>query len=602
MQTQAHANKPAGTESAGGRFDKGFDKEVDVLVIGSGAGALTAAVTASVEGLRDILVVEKSEKYGGTSAMSGGGIWIPNSHYARKEGVNDSAEDALRYLKAVIGDEISEERLRCYVEKSAEMLEYMDKHSRLKYETVPYSDYYPEKPGGKEGHRTHQPTPMHAKHLKENFNALREPPSQVLVMGKFTMTMKEGRAFLTQAKGWKMTALLMALRYYLDFRGRMLGKRSRRLTMGNALVGQLRWSMMERGIDLWLKSPMLELIEANGEVLGAVVEHEGKKLRIRARKGVVLGAGGFEHNQAMREQYLPKPTSAEWSGSQVNNTGDAIQETIRLGAKLDLMEHAWWAPAVKIPAWDRPYIVFAERSLPGLVIVNKAGKRFSNEAAPYLEAGLAFYQANSEAEPTVPSHVIFDANFRRKFPFGPIPPGYSMPDQMISKRVWEVLVKADTIAELAKKIGVDPEGLAQTVAKNNEYAASGKDSEFHRGESYYDRYYGDARTSPNPCIAPISEGPFYALPIHPGDIGTKGGALTDVNGQVVHASGKVISGLYAIGNSAASVMGSKYPGAGSTLGPAMTFGYLAAKHMASSQRSGNVPSTAATQAPAGVSA
>lgn len=558
-----------------------YDHEVDVLVIGSGAGALTTALTASLEGCKDVLVVEKSDKYGGTSAMSGGGIWIPNSHYARAQGAKDSADEALRYLKAVIGNEVSEERLRCYVEKSPEMLEYLAKRTRVAFEPVPYSDYYPEKPGGKEGHRTHQPLPMSAKHLKGNFLSLREPPSQVLVAGKLTMTMKEGRAFLTQAKGWMITAIMMALRYYLDIPGRLQGKRSRRLTMGNALIGQLRWSMMDRGIDLWLKSPMVELIESNGEVLGAVINREGKTVRVRARKGVVLGAGGFEHNQQMREQYLPKPTSAEWSGSQINNTGDAIQAAMKLGAATDLMQHAWWAPAVKIPAWDRPYIIFAERSLPGLVIVNKAGKRFANEAAPYLESGLAFYQAQTEKEPTVPSFVVFDATFRKKFPFGPIPPGYSTPDARMSKRVWEVMVKADTIEELAKKVGIDPKGLAETVAKNNAFAASGKDTDFHRGESYYDRYYGDARTSPNPCIAPISEAPYYALPIHPGDIGTKGGPLTDVHGRVVDTSGNAIAGLYAIGNSASSVMGSKYPGAGATLGPAMTFGYLAAKHLAS---------------------
>lgn len=557
-----------------------FDQEVDLLVVGSGAGALTAAVVASIEGCKQVLVVEKSDQYGGTSAMSGGGIWIPNSHYARAEGVKDSAAEALQYLKAVIGDEVSEERLRTYVEKAPEMLEFMARNSRLKFESVPYSDYYPEMPGGKEGHRTHQPLPISAKHLKEHFLKLREPPPQVLVAGKLTMTMKEGRAFLTQAKGWMFTAMMMALRYYLDIPGRLKGKRSRRLTMGNALVGQLRWSMLDRGIDLWLKSPLESLIEEGGVVLGAVIKKDGKSVRVRARKGVVIGAGGFEHNQEMRKQYLPQPTNPEWSGSQINNTGDGIQAAMKIGAQTALMEHAWWAPSVKIPKWDRPYVIFAERSLPGLVIVNKAGKRFQNEAAPYLESGLAFYTANKPEEPTFPSFVVFDATFRKKFPFGPIAPGYSTPDSRIGKRIWDVLVKADTIEALAEKIGVDAKGLADTVRKNNEYAKTGTDPEFHRGESFYDRYYGDARTSPNPCIAAIAEAPYYALPIHPGDIGTKGGVLTNVNASALDEQGQVIPGLYVIGNSAASVMGSKYPGAGATLGPAMTFGYLAAKHAA----------------------
>ncbi len=572
---------PAGSQNV---QDSGqFDQDVDVLVVGSGAGALTAAVVARNEGCKQVLVVEKSDQYGGTSAMSGGGIWIPNSHYARAEGAQDSAEEALTYLKAVIGNEVSEARLRTYVEQAPEMLQYMARHSRVAFEPVPYSDYYPEMPGGKEGHRTHQPLPVSAKYLKQHFQQLREPPPQVLVAGKLTMTMKEGRAFLTQAKGWMFTAVMMALRYYLDIPGRLKGKRSRRLTMGNALIGRLRWTMLERGIDLWLKAPLESLIEENGVVLGAVINKDGKSIRVRARKGVVIGAGGFEHNLEMRKQYLPQPTNPDWSGSQTNNTGDGIQAAMNIGAKTELMEHAWWAPSVKIPKWDRPYVIFAERSLPGLVIVNKAGKRFQNEAAPYLESGQAFYTQNKPEEPTFPSFVVFDATFRKKFPFGPIPPGYSMPDNRIAKRVWDVLVKADSVEALAEKIGVDAAGLKETLRKNNEYAKSGHDPEFHRGESYYDRYYGDARTSPNPCIAPIAEAPFYALPIHPGDIGTKGGVLTDVNGCAVDAAGEVIPGLYVIGNSAASVMGSKYPGAGATLGPAMTFGYLAAKHAAKQQ-------------------
>ena len=559
-----------------------FDKEVDVLVIGSGAGALTAAVVSNVEGQKDILVVEKSEQYGGTSAISGGGIWIPNSHYAQKEGVNDSAAEALTYLKEVIGDEVSQERMQCYVDKAPEMLEYMSKNSRIEFETVPYSDYYPEKPGGKEGHRTHQPVPVHAKNLKDHFLELRDPPLQTLIAGRFTITMKEGRMFLTQAPGWKTVAMMMAFRYFFDIIGRLKGKRSRRLTMGNALVGQLRWSMLEKGIELWLNSPMTELIIEEGVVTGAVVSKEGKTMRIKARNGVVIGSGGFEHNQQMREQYLPQPTSGDWSGSQINNTGDGIRAGIAAGAKTDLMNHAWWAPSVKIPKYDRPYVIFAERSLPGLVIVNKAGKRFANEAAPYLEAGLAFYEADTPEAPTVPSYVVFDATFRNKFPFGPILPGYSQPDAAVSKKIWEVLKKSNTIEGLAEQIGVDAKGLAQTIEKNNEYAKTGVDTEFHRGESYYDRYYGDQNNEPNPCIAPIAKAPYYAIPIHPGDIGTKGGLLTNTNGQVVNEQGEPIQGLYAVGNCAASVMGSKYPGAGSTLGPAMTFGYLAGKHIASS--------------------
>lgn len=559
-----------------------FDREVDVLVIGSGAGALTTALVAKKEGANEVLVVEKSDNYGGTSAMSGGGIWIPNSHKARAQGINDTHEEAFEYMKSVIGDEVTEDRMRIYAEKASEMLEYLHQHTRLEYNPVPYPDYYSENKGGKEGFRTHDPLPMHAKHLGADFDALRKPPSQVLVAGRFTMTMKEGRMFLTQAKGWMFTAMMMMARYYLDIGGRMKGKRSRRLTLGNALIGRLLWSANDMGVEKCLNTPFTEFITADdGSVLGAVVEKEGKPYRIKARKGVVMGMGGFEHNQAMREQYLPQPTSTEWSGSQTNNTGDGHLAAEKINAKFDMMQHAWWAPAVKIPGWDRPFIIFAERSLPGLVIVNQKGERFENEAGPYLEAGEEFYTQNRPDASTFPSYVIFDAEFRKKFPFGPIAPGYSMPDNRLSKRIWKVLKKADTIEALANEIGVDAAGLAETVRKNNEFAKTGKDTDFGRGEIYYDRYYGDANTTPNHCIAPIAKGPYYAIPIHPGDIGTKGGVLTDVNGQVVNTEGAPIQGLYAVGNVASSVMGSKYPGAGSTLGPAMTFGYLAAKHMLS---------------------
>ncbi len=555
----------------------GFDHETDVLGVGSGAGALTAAITAHIGGA-DVLTVEKSDQYGGTSAMSGGGIWIPASHYALAQGVEDSRDEALSYLTHVVGDRVAPDRLEAYVDEAPRMLKFMADNTRLAYSPVAYSDYYPEQPGGKQGYRTHEPVPMHARKLGKLFEQLRPQHRQTVVQGRFSMTMAEGRSFLTQADGWKTTLTKMMLGYYLDIPARLKGKRTRRLTLGNALIGRLRWTMMDRNLPLWLNTPFRELITEGDRVVGAVVEKDGQPYRIKAKKGVIMGAGGFEHNQKLRERALPQPTSPDWSGSQENNTGDCIVAGEALGAATDLMDWAWWAPAIKVPGIDRPWVLFAERSSPGLVMVNKAGRRFSNEAAPYLDNGHALY-SNDDDAPSVPAYIVFDATFRKKYPLGPLPPGYAGPDATLPRKVKEILVIADTIEELADKIGVDKAGLADTIAKNNGYAASGHDPEFHRGESFYDQYYGDQRHGPNKCIAPIKDGPFYAIPVYPGDIGTKGGLLVDSKARVLKTDGSVIAGLYAIGNTSASVMGTTYPGAGVTIGPAMTFGYIAANDL-----------------------
>lgn len=546
--------------------------ETDLLVVGSGAGALVAAVTAAHHGAK-VIVLEKSDRYGGTSAMSGGGVWIPNSSNARKLGKEDSFEEAYRYMKAVIGDEVSDERIKAFIKTAPEMMDFMQANSHLDYEAFPYPDYYSEVPGAKQGFRTQAPKVFRGRKLGADLYKIREQAPGSLVQGRFSLTIKEARKFLTQQPGWRFTLLRVLLAYLLDIPGRLKGKLARRMTQGHALVGSLFLSLRDKGGELWLNSPMKSLQVEDGRVVGAVVDREGEQLLVKARRGVVLAAGGFEHNEQLRAESLPQPTTPEWSVSQANNTGDAHEAAKKINAAVDLMEHAWWIPVVKVPGWPRPQGLFAERSLPGLVIVNERGKRFANEAFPYLESGLSMYQADS-----IPSWVIFDSTFRSKYPFGPLAPGWAMPDKMIPRKVKEVVHRAATLNELAAKIGVDPQGLAETIDRNNLFAETGVDEDFSRGKVFYDRYYGDARNEPNPCIAPISKGPFYAIPIYPGDIGTKGGLLTNENAQVLDTEGAVIGGLYAIGNTSASVMGSKYVGAGATLGPAMTFGYVAARH------------------------
>ncbi len=554
-------------------IDVSWDIECDVLVVGSGAGALTSALTAH-DGGANVLIVEKSDHYGGTSAMSGGGVWVPNNHYLQAAGGDDSYEDGKAYMKSVIGNSVEEMRIDAYLTKAPEMLRYLDDNSQVQFRAMPYPDYFPEKEGGKKGYRTLEPLPTHANALGADFDTLNPPHHQVVVMDRFCIDMFEGRAMLTQAKGSMIIMMKIIMRYFFDIKGRLKGKRDRRITMGGALVARLKASLNDRGLNVSLNTGLTELIKDGDQVIGAIVKQGETTQQIKVTKGVILGAGGFEQNQAMRDKYLPGPTNTLWSGGNSANTGDAIRAGQNIGAKTDLMDAAWWAPSIHVPGEPRARILFAERSLPGNVIVDKNGMRFTNEALPYLESGYSMYKAGC-----VPAYMIFDADFREKYPLGPLMPGRVQSDKQLPSKVNEILFKADTLGELAEKIVVDAKGLQATIDRNNEYARIGKDIEHGRGNSYYDQYYGDQKQAPNPCIAPIAKAPFYAMAIYPGDIGTKGGLSTNNNAQVLGCDGQVINGLYAIGNSSASVMGRAYPGAGSTLGPAMTFGYVAGRHV-----------------------
>ncbi len=556
---------------------------VDVLVVGSGAGAMVAAVTAHDRGLRT-MAIEKGAFYGGSSAMSGGGLWIPNNHLMRSAGFDDTPEDALAYLKATTRGLVSEERLQAYVKMAPEMLRYLCQHTRVRVDLLPeYPDYYPGLPGYRAGGRCVEPCRFSGKELgEEEFLHLRESAIQSLIAARIFMTIKEARTLFCRGPGWiGLTAKLMG-RYWLDLPWRFKSKRDRSLTMGNALAAMLRRSMMDRGIPLWLNTPARELVVEGGRVVGVVAERNGQRLRIRATKGVILGAGGFESNQAMRQKYLPNPTRAEWTCANPDNTGDLIAQGMAIGAAVDLMDDAWWGPTTVVPGEARARMLVIEKSLPGSILVNKRGERYVNEALPYIDVVNAMYEKNTPEAPTVPSYLIFDATFRYKYPCGPFLQGSTQPDWALPKRLkQEYLKKAETIEGLAAIFGIDAAGLKATIAKVNQYARTGVDLDFHRGDTVFERYYGDEKVQPNPCLAPIEKPPFYGMEAFPGELGTKGGLKTNANAQVLAENGAVIPGLYAIGNCSASVMGRTYPGPGATLGPATTFGYVAAVHAAS---------------------
>jgi 3-oxosteroid 1-dehydrogenase len=555
----------------------------DVIVVGSGAGAMTSAAIAADRGL-SVLVVEKSDKFGGTSAISGGGIWIPNNHYFAAKGGKDSYDKALQYIMTAGGGRADETKVRAYLDHAPAMIKYLEDKSRVRYAVAEkYPDYYQHVPGSLPGGRSLDPELFDTSVLGDELENLRRPSPSTLLMGKISWTARDAHIAMARESGWRFKILWMMLRYKLDFKWRRKSKFDRRAGLGNSLVCALRASLLDRKVPLWLNTDFRDLVLDNGRVTGIKVVSKGRELTLNARRGVIIGAGGFEQNQALREKYLPQPTKTSWSATPPgNNTGAALEAGMAAGAATDLLEWAWWSPTIPVVGEEKPRGIFAERAFPGSIVVNGLGKRFCNEAQGYLEFGDAMYKdREATGGKNVPAWCIFDAHFRFNYAMGPLMPGQIMPDSRLRKE-WRnsVYWKADTLEELARQIDVDPAGLATTVKTVNEYARTGEDKDFGRGGNVFDRYYGDVNVKPNPCLAPIQKGPFYAMRMDAGDIGTKGGLLTDAHARVVRPDGSPIEGLYAIGNTSASVMGIAYPGAGATIGPAMTFGYIAAHHIA----------------------
>jgi 3-oxosteroid 1-dehydrogenase len=558
----------------------GWDHTVDLLIVGSGAGAMTTAICAH-DGGATTLLLEKTDRYGGSSAMSGGSLWIPNNHLMAAAGVSDSAEEGFQYLRALTRGQVPEEKLRTYVETASVMLRYMSEHTHLDMQSMlTYTDYYPETPGGKPGGRSVEPHHFDARLLGAEFDRQREPAVQELMMKRMSMTATEAHHLLARHPGWIGLYLRAVARYWLDIGWRVRSKRDRCLSLGNALIGMLRRSLMDRNIPLWLETPVRELVVEKDRVIGVVAEQQGRRLRIQGTRAVVLAAGGFESNDEMRAKHLPNPTRAEWTTANPGNTGEVIGMGRALGAATEFMDDAWWGPTTVVPGEERARMLVVEKGLPGCIFVNKLGARFLNEASPYNDICKVMYAKNTPEAPCVPAYMIFDATYRRKYPCGPIQipqtPDWALPRVLRQTRY---LKKSATLAGLAAELGIDAAGLEAAVAKMNEYARTGRDPDFHRGESLFDRYYGDENVKPNPCLAPLDTPPYYGLIVYPGDLGTKGGLKTDAKARVLTEAGEAIPGLYAIGNCSGSVMGHTYPGAGGTIGPAMTFGYIVARDL-----------------------
>lgn len=537
-----------------------------VVVVGSGAAALTAALAAKEAGLAP-LVIESTSLVGGSSAMSGGGMWIPNNALMLKAGVPDTLADARTYIDTVIGDvgpASSPKRREAFLREGPHMVDWLTGLGfRFSY-TPGYADYYPEQPGGSVLGRSIEPDFFDLNVLgpwKDKLNIIMPIPLHTLDAAQVSLSMRTMSAFLH-------TANVIGIRTLGSL---LMGKKLAGL--GGALIGQLLHLALQRSIPIWVDSPMVELMQTDGAVVGVVVTRDGKRQDVPA-SAVILAAGGFARNNAMRQQYHPHPITTDWTVATPGDLGDAIRAGMAVGGATALMDDAWWGPVFIDPKGKSQFMLW-ERSAPYGIIVDSSGRRFMNESASYVDCGHWQFERHQQV-PAIPAFMIADSRHRKFYPFGMMLPG------MTASEAYEsgFMLKADSIAELARACGLPPENLEETVRRFNQFAATGKDLDFHRGDSAYDRVYSDPRVKPNPNLGEITQPPFFAVRVWPGDLGTKGGLLTDEHARVLRADGDPIAGLYAAGNSSASVMGRTYPGPGSTLGPAMVFGMIAGRQAA----------------------
>lgn len=538
------------------------DETYDVVVVGSGAAAFATALGALDEGL-SVAMVESTDQWGGNSSMSGGGMWLPNNPLMKRDGAGDSREEALEYMGLTIGKPgpaSSPERIEAYVDSIDDFVLTAEKYGMEFMRDKDYPDYYPELPGGKIGRALEG----------KNFDLKKNGKWTETQRGAMPLPIRTDDVWLL-GRSWSTPA---GFARGAKFVFRTLGGavRGKKLTgLGGALMAQFAHAVLvEAGVPLYLETPATELVVEDNRVVGVRVDGpEGERV-LRAKKGVMLAGGGFESNQEWRRKY--QDVKGYTSGSP-GNQGRPIEMATELGAATDYMDDAWWgASLAPYEEGADPAFLVGERSLPYMMIVDAEGKRFANEAESYIDIGHRMLEHDRGGDYWMITAGPYNKRYFRTFSI--------MPGLMKGLQENGLMAKAKTLPELAKKIGVDPRVLDQTVERFNGFARTGIDQDFGKGNSAYDRYYGDPTVRPNPCLGPFEKGPYTAYKLVAGDLGTKGGVITDVDARVLREDGSVIEGLYAAGNTTATVMGHTYPGPGSTIGPAAVFGLRGARRMA----------------------
>lgn len=561
---------------------RNVDHSVDVVVVGSGASGMVAAWSAARHGL-SCLVIEKAAQFGGNSTLSGGGAWLPGAVVFERCGEKDDPEKVFQYLRT-LAPNVDPERQRRFIReipvftRAIEASRYFANGSGFQW-VRGYPDYYPKWGGNPEG-RGLWAAPIDERELGPDMALRRGHGRNTRMPGApkgMWMTSDDVHYLLQLRWGtWGSVRTLIKL-LFRTVVSNLTG--SQVVTSGAALITRLRLALSEQNVPLWLETPLKSLIQdESGRVVGVEAERGGKLLRIGARHGVIMAAGGFEGDREKRAEYQPDALHSGSQGSP-DNTGDWIAPARRVGAKLDLMDDSWWMPAFVFPAGVGATLL--ERGYPGQFIVNGAGKRFTNEIAPYIDFGHAMIEGHRTGVSHFPCFMIIDQRTWNRCFFRGLP-GRRMPSEWLASGH---VKQAQTIAELAAKIGVPPDNLVGTWNRFNQFARKGVDADFQRGESVYDRYFGNPKLK-NPNLAPLEQAPFYAFTMALSDLGTKGGMLTNPNAQVLREDGSVVEGLYAVGNNSAAVMGNSYAGPGATLGPAMVFGWVAGNHIADTARQG----------------
>lgn len=538
----------------------GWDESFDFVIVGSGGGSMIAAIAAKDAG-KEPVILEKTDRVGGSTALSGGVFWIPNHPLQSREGVTDSAEMARTYMDAAVGDvgpSTSRARKDMFLTQGPKMVDYLESKGMPFVRYGGWSDYHDDLPGGIGEGRSLGVEIF-------NINKLGPEWSKKLRYSEFGVPAKRAESKHLSLMKRTMTAKIAFTKIGLRIiRNKILG--IKQVGSGAAIQGRMLQMALKQNVDIRTNAGVTELIEENGRIVGVISEKDGRPWCIQARDGVLINAGGFSRNAELRKKYGPQPSSTKWTNANPGDTGEMIEIARAHGAALDLTDQAVWIPT-SVPPDGPPLMNVPDLPKPHVIVVDKAGKRFANEAQSYMRNGQDYY-----AHGAVPAYAIMDARYFKKYNWG---------FRLKVPKLWfesGFVKEAPTLRALAGKCGIDPAGLEATVERFNGFARSGKDLDFNRGGKDYDLVFGDHTNKPNGALGALEEAPFRAIEIYPGDVGTFGGIVTDEMGRALREDGSVIAGLYATGNSTASVMGKTYPGAGASISPSFLFGWIAARH------------------------